>query len=60
MAIANVPIGINLGYVERQHPRSMCSINQNLRARFMTQRDEFANRENDGGRRTDMVENDQP
>src|SRR6266436_6773200 len=60
MAIANIPIGVDRGYVERQHPRSMCAINQNLCARFVTQRGELANRENDGGRRANVVQYDQP
>src|SRR6266404_7074248 len=60
MAIANVPIGIDRGYVERQHPRSVCAINQNPCAGFVRQRGEFANRENDSAWRADVVENGQP
>src|SRR5260370_29436790 len=44
----------------RKHPRSVCAINQNPCAGFVTQRGEFANRENDGGWRADVVENGKP
>jgi hypothetical protein len=48
VAIAHIPIGTDRGYAERQHARGVRAVDQNICARFMTQRGEFTNREDNG------------